>query len=46
MPLQNRDRYYGDHTQDCPVCGAMMCSLSGGKSSVCENCGYKESCCY
>jgi predicted amidophosphoribosyltransferase len=30
----------------CPACGHPMPDLKGGKASICENCGYKDSCCY
>lgn len=30
----------------CPQCGHPMPDLKGGKASICENCGYKDSCCY
>jgi membrane protease subunit (stomatin/prohibitin family) len=30
----------------CPVCGAPMPDLKGGKASICPACGFKESCCY
>jgi hypothetical protein len=30
----------------CPVCGARMPDLKGGKASICPNCGFKDSCCY
>lgn len=30
----------------CPLCGHPMPDLKGGKASICENCGYKDSCCY
>ena len=40
----------GDNTQErempCPVCGAPMPDLKGGKASICPVCGFKDSCCY
>ena len=30
----------------CPVCGAPMPDLKGGKDSICPVCGFKDSCCY
>jgi len=30
----------------CPVCGAPMPDLKGGKNTICPNCGFKDSCCY
>jgi ribosomal protein S27E len=30
----------------CPVCGAEMPDLKGGKASICLVCGFKDSCCY
>jgi hypothetical protein len=30
----------------CPVCGAAMPDLKGGKASICQVCGFKDSCCY
>lgn len=30
----------------CPVCGAPMPDLKGGKASICPVCGFKDSCCY
>ena len=30
----------------CPMCGAPMPDLKGGKASICPNCGFKDSCCY
>ncbi|HEU5344649.1 MAG TPA: hypothetical protein VFU60_09910 [Ktedonobacterales bacterium] len=30
----------------CPVCGAPMPDLKGGKATICPNCGFKDSCCY
>ena len=33
-------------SQPCPVCGHPMPDLKGGKASICEVCGFKDSCCY
>ncbi|HEX8733365.1 MAG TPA: hypothetical protein VF725_15055 [Ktedonobacterales bacterium] len=30
----------------CPVCGAAMPDLKGGKATICPNCGFKDSCCF
>lgn len=30
----------------CPVCGAAMPDLKGGKATICLVCGFKDSCCY
>lgn len=30
----------------CPVCGAPMPDLKGGKASICPVCGFKDSCCF
>ena len=32
--------------QLCPKCNGVMPSLQGSTSSICLQCGYKESCCY
>jgi len=34
------------HEMPCPVCGAVMPDLKGGKASNCPVCGFKDSCCY
>ena len=34
------------HEMPCPVCGAVMPDLKGGKASICPVCGFKDSCCY
>ncbi len=36
----------GGHEVPCPVCGAPMPDLKGGKASICPVCGFKDSCCY
>lgn len=36
----------GDREMSCPMCGASMPDLKGGKASICPNCGFKDSCCY
>lgn len=33
-------------TQPCPQCGHSMPDLKGGKASICQVCGFKDSCCY
>ena len=30
----------------CPVCGAAMPDLKGGKATICPVCGFKDSCCF
>ncbi|MDE3228874.1 MAG: hypothetical protein KGO05_03245 [Chloroflexota bacterium] len=30
----------------CPICGALMPDLKGGKATICPNCGFKDSCCF
>lgn len=35
-----------DREMPCPMCGGAMPDLKGGKSSICPNCGFKDSCCY
>jgi 8-oxo-dGTP diphosphatase len=30
----------------CPVCGHPMPDLKGGKGTICNVCGFKDSCCY
>jgi membrane protease subunit (stomatin/prohibitin family) len=34
------------HEMPCPVCGAPMPDLKGGKASICPVCGFKDSFCY
>jgi transposase len=36
----------GEETQPCPRCGHLMPALKGGSTSICPNCGFKDSCCY
>jgi hypothetical protein len=31
---------------DCPQCGFPMIAVRGSKDAVCQNCGFKDSCCY
>jgi hypothetical protein len=31
---------------ECPVCGYPMPNLKGGKATICQACGFKDSCCY
>lgn len=44
------DRERGDEPDaremPCPVCGAPMPDLKGGKATICPVCGFKDSCCY
>lgn len=35
-----------DREMPCPVCGASMPDLKGGKATICPVCGFKDSCCY
>ena len=35
-----------EETQPCPRCGHAMPALKGGSTSICSNCGFKDSCCY
>ncbi len=35
-----------DREMPCPMCGASMPDLKGGKASICPNCGFKDSCCF
>lgn len=32
--------------QACPQCGHSMSDLKGGREAICQNCGFKDSCCY
>jgi NADH pyrophosphatase NudC (nudix superfamily) len=32
--------------QPCPQCGYPMSDLKGGREAICQNCGFKDSCCY
>lgn len=41
-----QDEQLIDREMPCPVCGAPMPDLKGGKSSICPVCGFKDSCCY
>ena len=43
---KSRQRQPGEREMPCPVCGAPMPDLKGGKSSICPVCGFKDSCCY
>ena len=36
----------GERDMPCPMCGASMPDLKGGKASICPNCGFKDSCCF
>ncbi len=52
--IQSRDDIYRykermntDNLRACPSCGLeSLKGMSGGKDSICENCGYKDPCCY
>ncbi len=35
-----------EDNQFCPECGTEMSAVQGSKSAVCENCGFKDSCCF
>jgi membrane protease subunit (stomatin/prohibitin family) len=46
---QQRDEWIAkedSHEMPCPVCGAAMPDLKGGKATICLVCGFKDSCCY
>jgi hypothetical protein len=30
----------------CPQCGFEMNAIRGSRDAVCQNCGFKDSCCY
>jgi hypothetical protein len=30
----------------CPQCGFEMIAIRGSRDAVCQNCGFKDSCCY
>jgi hypothetical protein len=36
----------GERDMPCPVCGHPMPDLKGGKDTICQVCGFKDSCCY
>jgi hypothetical protein len=36
----------GEAVGPCPNCGATMNAIRGSKSAVCQNCGFKDSCCF
>jgi membrane protease subunit (stomatin/prohibitin family) len=38
--------FASEHEMPCPICGADMPDLKGGKASICPNCGFKDSCCF
>ena len=42
----SQDDEPGDREMPCPVCGAAMPDLKGGKATICPVCGFKDSCCY
>lgn len=33
-------------TGPCPNCGEPMHAIRGSKQAVCQNCGFKDSCCF
>ncbi len=36
-----------DNIRKCPFCGLnSLKGMPGGKDSICENCGFKDPCCY
>ncbi len=36
-----------DNLRECPSCQKQTLSgMPGGKDAICENCGYKDPCCY
>lgn len=42
LDLQNRD-----NRRECPSCGEWtLKGMPGGRDAHCENCGYKDPCCY
>jgi len=45
--MQTDNSYFSDlgEHQDCPQCGMIMHGIAGAKNAVCQNCGYKETCC-
>jgi hypothetical protein len=43
---RNEQTGVGPGEMPCPVCGAPMPDLKGGKATICPNCGFKDSCCY
>ena len=36
----------GEAVSPCPNCGAMMNGIRGSKGAICQNCGFKDSCCF
>lgn len=38
--------FASEREMPCPMCGASMPDLKGGKASICPNCGFKDSCCF
>jgi membrane protease subunit (stomatin/prohibitin family) len=39
-------RAHPQREQSCPQCGYLMSDLRGGREALCQNCGFKDSCCY
>lgn len=36
-----------DNLRECPECGLVtLKGMPGGKDAICDNCGYKDPCCY
>lgn len=35
-----------ENTQACPECDNQISAVQGSKSAVCNNCGFKDSCCF
>jgi len=36
----------GEAVAPCPNCGVPMNGIRGSKNAVCQNCGFKDSCCF
>lgn len=45
-PSQESHSDAREREMPCPVCGAPMPDLKGGKATICPVCGFKDSCCY
>ncbi len=43
---QEQPRARFQREQLCPQCGHPMSDLKGGREAICQNCGFKDSCCY
>lgn len=35
-----------DQVAPCPNCQAPMWAIRGSRAAICQNCGFKDSCCY